>query len=73
MAKLRAFQKDILAALRELGGEATARQIAVKMHASVNGVVQSLNNALDPRGYAFYVGEYLGGDTVWKLVDPPPD
>jgi predicted transcriptional regulator len=39
---LKKRQKDILQALKELGGEATTRQIAAKINLSVNGVSQSL-------------------------------
>lgn len=72
MSRLKPNQKDILRALKDLGGTATARQIAVKTGLSVNGVVQSLNQSLARRGYVVQDSDYAGGETVWKLVDPPP-
>jgi hypothetical protein len=60
---LKKRQKEILAALSELGGEATTRQIAEKADLHVNGVSQSLGALHD------HV-ECLGGragDTRWKL------
>ena len=59
-------QKDILAALKELGGTdgtATTRQIAEKTDLHVNGVSQSL-------GAIYKHVECLGGrggETRWKL------
>ncbi len=73
MPSLKPIQRTILQALHELGGAGTAREIATRTCLSVNGVVQSLNNALDPRGYVDQDSDYAGGDTRWKLVDPPPD
>jgi len=61
---LKKRQKLILAALAELSGEATTRQIAEKVNMNVNGVSQSLGvmtefvEPLDARG----------GETRWKLV-----
>lgn len=61
---LKKRQKAILAALSELGGEATTRQIAEKVNLHVNGVSQSL-------GALYKYVECLGGragETRWKLV-----
>lgn len=62
---LKKRQKTILAALTELGGEATTRQIAKKVSLNVNGVAQSLD--------AMYQRiEHLGGrggERKWKLKD----
>ena len=60
---LKKRQKLILAALAELGGEATTRQIAEKVNLNVNGVSQSLS--------AIHQVECLGGrggETRWKLI-----
>ncbi len=55
-------QKDILNALKEFGGKATTRQIALKTGLNVNGVAQSLG-ALD--GVEYIEGK--GGDAEWKM------
>lgn len=73
MPKLKPIQKAILQALRELGGAATAREIAKLKCLPVNGVVQSLNQALDPRGYVVQISAYAQSETCWQLVEPPPD
>lgn len=54
----------ILAALKELGGEATTKQIADKTNLNVNGVSQSLGSLLN------YVKCLDGraGETKWKLI-----
>lgn len=60
---LKKRQKLILAALGELGGEATTREIAEKANLNVNGVSQSL-------GAMYELVECLdlrAGDTRWKL------
>ena len=60
---LKRRQKIILAALEELGGKATTRQIAEKVHLNVNGVSQSL-------GALYQYAEALsgrGGETMWRL------
>jgi hypothetical protein len=60
---LKKRQKLILAALAELGGEATTRQIAEKVNLNVNGISQSLG--------AMTGVECLGGragETRWKLL-----
>ena len=69
MSRLKPNQKDILRALKELGGTATALQIAIQTGLSVSGVVQSFNLALTPRGYVKQVSDYARGETAWKLVD----
>lgn len=60
---LKKRQKAILAALEELGGKATTRQIAQRTNLNVNGVAQSLG-VLD----GVECVEEKGGDTVWKLT-----
>lgn len=56
-------QKLILKGLKDLGGEATTRQIAEKVGLHVNGVAQSLG----------VLGDYVqcfggrGGEVRWKL------
>lgn len=60
---LKKRQRIILAALAELGGKATTRQIAEKANLNVNGVSQSL-------GAMYQHVECLGGrggETRWKL------
>ena len=60
---LKKRQKIILAALKELGGETTTRQIAEKAGLNVNGVSQSL-------GAMYQYIECLGGrggETMWKI------
>lgn len=60
---LKKRQKIILAALTELGGEATTRQIAEKANLHVNGVSQSLGTM-----YQYVVCLHgRGGETKWKL------
>ena len=55
-------QRDILNALRELGGKATTRQIAEKTGLHTNGVAQSLA-AID--SVEFVGGK--SGDTMWEI------
>ncbi|MDP2705540.1 MAG: winged helix-turn-helix transcriptional regulator [Patescibacteria group bacterium] len=61
---LKKRQKNILTALKELGGEASTREIAEKVSLNVNGVSQSLGA----------LGKYVvglggrGGEMRWKLV-----
>jgi len=63
---LRKRHKIILAALKELGGEATTRQIAKKVNLNVNGVSQSLRVLHQVRclGYSY-------GEKRWKLNPEP--
>ena len=60
---LKKRQKMILAALAELGGEATTRQIAKKVNLHVNGVSQSLGAM---HQHVAWLGGH-GGETKWKL------
>jgi hypothetical protein len=60
---LKKRQKLILAALVELGGEATTRQIAKKVNLHVNGVSQSLSAI---KGVECLGGR--GGEMTWKLI-----
>ncbi len=65
LIQLKKRQKDILAALKELGGTATTRAIAEKAGLNVNGVAQTLG-ALWNRNFV----EYTGGkfdEARWKL------
>lgn len=61
--RLKQRQRNILQALRDLGGTATTREIASRVGLHVNGVSQSL-------GALF---EYIqchggrGGDVVWSI------
>lgn len=64
MAALKKRQKEILAALKELGGTATTRQIAEKTKLNVNGISQSLGALCQ-----VYCLERRGGETKWKLED----
>ncbi|HDZ54642.1 MAG TPA: hypothetical protein ENI19_03190 [Candidatus Nealsonbacteria bacterium] len=64
MASLKKRQKEILAALKELGGTATTRQIAKRTGLHVNGVAQSLGALCQ-----VYCLERRGGETKWKLED----
>ena len=60
---MRKRQRDILAALENLGGEATTRQIAERTGFNVNGVSQSL-------GALYKHVQRLGGNAgeiKWKL------
>ena len=59
---LKKRQKIILAALVELGGEATTRQIAEKANLNVNGVSQSLGAMLQ----VICLGG-RGGETKWRI------
>ena len=63
--RLKKRQKTILSALEELGGTATTRQIAEKVHLSVNGVSQTLG-ALAYHNYTQCLGG-KGGECRWKL------
>ena len=63
--RLKKRQKTILSALEKLGGTATTRQIAEKVHLNVNGVSQSLG-ALVYHNYAQCLGGE-GGECLWKL------
>ncbi len=62
---LKKRQKIILAALKELGGEATTRQIAEKVNLHTNGVSQSLGAMTND---VTCLGG-RGGETKWKLKD----
>lgn len=64
---LKKRQKLILAALEELSGEATTRQIAEKVNLHVNGVSQSLGVMTK---YVSCLGG-RGGETKWKLTSLP--
>ncbi|MEK7660069.1 MAG: hypothetical protein AAB343_02590 [Patescibacteria group bacterium] len=62
--KLKKRHQRILNALRDLGGTATTRQIAIATSLHVNGVSQSMN-VLGGQHI-----QYLGGtgtDRLWKL------
>jgi signal recognition particle receptor subunit beta len=61
---LKRRQKIILAALEELGGEATTKQIAEKVSLHTNGVAQSLS-AMSPK-YVKCLGGRAGA-TKWQL------
>lgn len=59
-------QRAILTALRELGGRATARQIAERAEMSVNGVVQSIQST---SMQAYVRGlDGVGPERNWELV-----
>jgi hypothetical protein len=59
---LKKRHRIILAALAELGGEATTRQIAGKVNLNVNGVSQSLGAI----SQVICLGG-RGGETKWKI------
>jgi len=61
--KLKRRQKIILAALNELGGIATTKQIAEKTNLNVNGVSQTLG-VLSPKYVKCLGGR--GGNTKWQ-------
>ena len=63
---LKKRQKIILAALAELGGEATTRQIAEKVNLHVNGVAKSLGAMIEYE-YVVCLGG-RAGETKWKLA-----
>lgn len=63
MANLKKRQKAILAALQDLGGEASTRQIAKKVGFNTNGVSQSLGAMYD---HVACLGG-RGGDTKWRI------
>lgn len=56
----------ILNALRELGGKATTRQIAIATGFNANGVSQSLGAMSG--GDLVAMGDYKKGDTEWTLI-----
>jgi predicted transcriptional regulator len=59
-------QKEILSALKVLGGEASARDIAERLDLSVNGVSQSLG-ALSVGGYIESIHDSgRTGDLRWR-------
>jgi len=61
---LKKRQKTILAALTELGGRATTRQIAEKVGLSVNGVSQSLGAM---REHVICLDDSHNGETKWEV------
>ena len=61
--KLKKHQKEVLSAVRELGGNATTRQIAEKVNRSVNGVSQTLGALWR---FVHCLGG-KGGEANWKL------
>jgi hypothetical protein len=56
-------KKTILEALRNLGGQATTREIAIATNLNVNGVSQTLGSMSEQ---VTCLGG-RGGDTKWKL------
>ncbi|OGZ45625.1 MAG: hypothetical protein A3C84_02305 [Candidatus Ryanbacteria bacterium RIFCSPHIGHO2_02_FULL_48_12] len=67
MARLKKRQRDILAALQELGGQASIRSIAQKTGLDVNGVSQSLG-VLAIGEYVYYMSG-RSGDAIYALSD----
>lgn len=57
----------ILMAIQKLGDDPNTRQIALETGLHVNGVSQSLKNALHPQGYVKYSGG-LAGEMQWCLL-----
>jgi hypothetical protein len=68
MARLKRRHREILNAIRSLGGRATTRQIAIATGLHVNGVSQSLG-ALSGNGYVsgINVRPRAGGEQEWKI------
>ena len=62
--RLKKRQKIILAALKDLGGIATTRQIAKATGLHVNGVAQTLGALSDQ--YCQYIGG-RAGEAEWEL------
>lgn len=69
MSALKLRQREILAALSELGGQATTNQIAEKAGLHPNGVSQSLGALVGT--HVQLVGTE-GGRSVWKLLVRAP-
>jgi len=61
---LKKRQKEILKALKDLGGEATIWQIAEKVNLNVNGVAQSLGAMYELVGLVS-----TDGITRWRLKE----
>ncbi len=64
MRKLKKRQREILQALRDLGGRATTKEIAAKTGFHVNGVSQSLG-VLSVMHVRFVGGK--GGSAIWEI------
>lgn len=67
MAKLSKRHKDILAALRELGGVATLGEISEKTKLSVNGLSQSMGPIGEHVKLQFLGGK--GRDQKFKIIE----
>ncbi len=60
-------QKDILQALKDLGGTATTREIGKKTGLNNNGISQTMGQSLGPNGFVICLGGHRGY-TKWKIV-----
>lgn len=67
MAKLSKRHKDILAALRELGGTATLAQISEKTGLAVNGLSQSMGPIGEHVKLRFLGGK--GREQKYKIIE----
>lgn len=64
---LKPRQRAILQALRDLGGDASTREIAAKLGLPVNGVAQSLGSrAMYDKGVRSLGGR--AGDARWQIA-----
>ena len=59
--------RDILQALKELGGVATTRQLGEKTSLNNNGISQTIGQSLEPNGFVRCLGGYRG-DIKWELI-----
>jgi len=66
-SRLTKEHRNLLTTFRDLGGKATTRQIAERVHLSVNGVAQSMG-VLEKRGLVKRLN-YKAGDSDWELVE----
>lgn len=61
-------QRDVVRALRKLGGEASTRQLAEVLGRNVNGVSQTLGAYSLRETVAIVPDGSRGGDTRWLLI-----
>lgn len=64
---LNSRQKNIITALRDLGGETTTAEIAKKLNLNANGVSQSLG-VLQAEGFVRYIRGDKTKPQTWQLI-----
>ena len=69
-------QRQIIEAMKALGGKGTMHQIAAQADFDVNGISQSLSafaSATETRPALVKHGPYKGPKTVWELIPLPEE